>query len=315
MHPMNAVSSRSVRRLVVACAVSLGMLGAVATGAATIHLAAQTPGAAPASSPSPGSLVLIGGGSPVDESLFRKVIELAGGPDAPLVMIPTAGGAVRYDDSFRGLAQLKQAGARNVQLLHTLDRRVADTEAFAAPLKAARGVFIFGGTNAYLAEAYIGTRTHEALRDVLRRGGVIAGSSAGAEIQGSFMPRGQTGDENGTVLIGDHTEGFGFLPGAAVDAHVLVLNRHFDMLEILRRDPSLLGIGLDEQTAIVVQGNSFEVMGRSYVAIYDATRRLAQEGTFYFLRPGDRFNLQTREPSRPTAPTPPFSRLRPAGQP
>jgi cyanophycinase-like exopeptidase len=115
------------------------------------------------------------------------------------------------------------------------------------------------------------------------------------------------------VLIGDHTTGFGFLPGTAVDAHVLVLNRHFDMLEILRRDPSLLGIGLDEQTAIVVRGQEFEVMGRSYVAIYDSRRRIPPDGTFYFLRPGDRFNLQTREPFRPSAPTPPFTRLRPAG--
>ena len=303
-----------VRPFITICPASLPLVLAVVLCLAVPPLAtAESETQAPPAAPGPGSLVLIGGGSPLDEGLFRKVIELAGGPDAPLVIIPTAGGAATFDESFRGLAQFRQAGARNLQLLHTLERRIADSEAFVAPLKTARGVFLFGGTNAYLAEAYIGTRTHDALRDVLRRGGVVAGSSAGAEIQGSFMPRGQTGDENGTVLIGDHTTGFGFLPGTAVDAHVLVLNRHFDMLEILRRDPSLLGIGLDEQTAIVVRGQEFEVMGRSYVAIYDPRRRIPPDGTFYFLRPGDRFNLQTREPSRPSAPTPPFTRLRPAG--
>jgi cyanophycinase len=312
---MTPVTFSSVRRLACAPVRPLVIVSVLAGLLLSARGPAEGQSATRGGVMSPGSLVLIGGGSPVDDSLFRKVIELAGGPDAPLVMIPTAGGATSYDASFRGLAQLRQAGARNVQLLHTLDRRVADTEAFVAPLKSARGVFIFGGTNAYLADAYLHTRTHEALQDVLRRGGVLAGSSAGAEVQGTFMPRGQTGDENGTVLIGDHTEGFGFLPGTAIDAHVLVLNRHFDMREILRRDPSLLGIGLDEQTAIVVQGTTFEVMGRSYVAIYDATRRLAPDGDFYFLKAGDRFNLQTREPSRPGAPTPPFSRLQPAHQP
>ena len=312
---MTSATFPHLRRLTRSVGVSLLLLSMLAGLTTTTLVRAQQPSPPPVGVPGSGSLVLIGGGSPIDDTLFRKVIELAGGPDAPLVMIPTAGGAVSYDASFRGLAQIRQAGARNVQLLHTLDRRVADTEAFVAPLRTARGVFIFGGTNAVLADAYLGTRTHEALREVLHRGGVIAGSSAGAEIQGSFMPRGQTGDENGTVLIGDHTDGLGFLPGTAVDAHVLVLNRHFDMLEILRRNPSLLGIGLDEQTAIVVQGTSFEVMGRSYVAIYDTSRRLSPDGSFYFLRPGDRFNLQTREPSRPNAPTPPFSRLRRTGQP
>jgi cyanophycinase-like exopeptidase len=65
--------------------------------------------------------------------------------------------------------------------------------------------------------------------------------------------------------------------------------------------PELLGIGLDEQAAIVVRDGEFEVLGESYVLIYDNDRVVPPSGPFYFLRPGDRFNLQTREATRPAA--------------
>lgn len=248
--------------------------------------------------PARGSLVLVGGGSPVDASILKSVIELAGGRDAPLVLIPTAGGAASYGETFGPLVALRDAGAANVRLLHTDDRAVADSDAFTAPLRTAAGVFISGGTNALLADAYLDTRTHRALSALLDRGGVVAGSSAGAEVQGSFMPRGQTGDANGDVLIGDHHTGFGFLRNVAVDAHVLVKNRHFDLLEITRLHPELLGLGLDEQTAIVVRAEAFEVIGRSYVLVYDRERTIPPDGGFYFLRPGDRYDLRTREGTR-----------------
>ena len=75
-------------------------------------------------------------------------------------------------------------------------------------------------------------------------------------------------------------------------------NRHFDLLEVLEAHPGLLGIGIDEDTAIVVQGNRFEVIGQRYVAIYDNSRVLPNGGGFYFLQPGDRYDLSTREPMR-----------------
>ena len=246
-----------------------------------------------------GSLVLIGGGQPLDDILIKRVIELAGGPEELIVIIPTAGGAATYDDSFRGVVQFRQAGARNLRLLHTRDRSVADSESFVEPLRRARGVFIFGGTNAILADAYLGTRTQREITDILNRGGVVAGTSAGAEIQGSFMPRGNTNDPNGDVLIGDHQVGLNVLHRVAVDAHVLVRNRQFDMLQITNLHPELLGIAIDEQTAIVVQQDQFEVVGRSYVLIYDNQRSIPPSGGFYFLKSGDRYNLRTREATGP----------------
>ena len=110
-------------------------------------------------------------------------------------------------------------------------------------------------------------------------------------------------------MIGDHTEGLGFLGGVAVDQHWLARNRHFDLLEVVEARPELLGIGIDEDTAIVVEGDAFEVIGRSYVGIYGSTHLLAPAGRFYVLRAGDRFDLAERRATRPLRQHVPFPQV------
>ena len=82
--------------------------------------------------PTKGSLVVVGGNMQ-DERIVKRFIDLAGGSDAPIVVIPTAGGAENYDQSWQGLRQFKNAGAKNLTVLHTYDRAVADTEKFVEP--------------------------------------------------------------------------------------------------------------------------------------------------------------------------------------
>lgn len=259
-------------------------------------LAAQQPEPAPPQvGPENGSLVVVGGAMRSPE-IYQRFIELAGGPDAHIVLVPTAGGAEEYDEFYPGMNAWREAGARDLTLLHTTDPEVADTEAFVEPLKTARGVFFFGGRQWRLVDAYGGTRTEEAFREVLERGGVIGGSSAGASIQGSFLVRGDTGAN--TIMMGDHQRGFGYLRDVGIDQHVLRRNRQFDMIAVIEAHPDLLGIGLDEDTAIVVQGDRFEVIGRSYAIIYDNQTTTDSGGRFYFLAPGDRFDLATREATR-----------------
>ena len=192
----------------------------------------------------------------------------------------------------------RDAGARNLTLLHTIDPAEADTDAFVEPLRTAGGVFFFGGRQWRLVDAYGGTKTEEAFREVLERGGVIGGSSAGASIQGSFLVRGDT--RTNEIMMGDHQRGFGYLRNVGIDQHVLRRNRQFDMIEVIEAHPDLLGIGLDEDTAIVVQGDRFEVIGRSYAIIYDNQTTTGESGRFYFLAPGDRYDLANREATRPT---------------
>ncbi|HEX9760210.1 MAG TPA: cyanophycinase [Candidatus Acidoferrales bacterium] len=246
--------------------------------------------------PKSGSLVVVGGAMR-NEAIVKRFIDLAGGPGAPIVLIPTAGGAESYHQDSAGARQFRAAGAANVTVLHTYSRAVADTEEFAAPLRTARGVFFGGGRHWRLADAYLNTRTHRELRALLDRGGVIGGTSAGATILGSFMVRGDT--SGNTIMVGDHVEGLGFLRNVTVDQHVLRRNRQFDLIPVIEQHPHLLGIGIDEDTAIVVRGDEFEVIGSSYVLIYDNRRSIQPGGRFYFLAPGDRYNLKTRQGVRP----------------
>lgn len=270
-----------------------------ATLALATLLALGTPSHAHAQAgPESGSLVIVGGALS-DPEIVGTFLEMAGGPDAKIVVVPTAGGGddEAYGDDCRCIRQLEGAGATNLHVLHTYDPAEADTEAFVEPLLDADAVWFPGGRQWRLADAYLGTRTEEEFHAVLERGGVIGGSSAGASIQADFMVR---GDTNGNrAVIGDHTEGFGFITGVGIDQHLLPRNRHFDLLEVIREHPEILGIGLDEDTAIIVEGDEFRVTGSGYVAIYDAEADLdLNGGSFYFLEPGDRFDLSTRTPMR-----------------
>lgn len=267
-------------------------IGLVAALGAAGSVAAQVPRVGPEN----GTLVVVGGAMQSEE-IYRRFIELAGGPNAPIVLIPTAAGDDEYDDSYAGLAAWREHGARNLTVLHTTDPTTADTEDFVRPLTRASAVFFFGGRQWRLVEAYAGTRTEVELRRVLERGGVIGGTSAGASVLGSYLVRGDT--ETNEVIMGDYEVGFGYLRGVAIDQHVLRRNRHFDMLELLDAHPDLLGIGLDEDTAIVVRGDRFEVIGESYALIYDRRTTTGRDGTFYFLAPGDGYDLGTRRATRP----------------
>jgi len=267
-----------------------------------VSLPAQTIG------PDRGTLVIVGGAMQ-DPAIVKRFIELAGGPDAPIVIIPTAGDADEYDQNYSGLKQWREHGATNLTVVHTRDQKVAETEAFVKPIRAARGVFFAGGRQWRLADAYLKTLTHRALDELLARGGVIGGSSAGASILTSFMVRGDT--KSNEKMIGDHTVGLGFLKNAAVDQHLLRRNRQFDMLAVIEQHPELLGIGLDEDTAIVVHGDQFEVIGQSYAVIYSNIPVAGASGRFFFMGAGDRFDMKTRKATRQGAEWRPLPGVRP----
>ena len=109
---------------------------------------------------------------------------------------------------------------------------------------------------------------HAALLELFNRGGVFMGTSAGATIMGTLLVGGDARK--------DLTKPFPFPPAlnlftnTAIDQHVLARNRQFDLIPVIEQHPHLLGIAIDESTAIVVQGNEFSVLGKSYAMVYDA---------------------------------------------
>ena len=247
-----------------------------------------------------GTLMLAGGATRPE--LYAEFVQLAGGADAEIVYVPTAAQSVDVAETrafVRENAAAVGASPDNMTVLHTRDSLEADTDAFAAPLDAADAVWFSGGRQWRLVDAYSGTKTLEGFRSVLDRGGVIGGSSAGATIQGSFLVRGDTATNQ--IMMGNHQEGFGFLPHSAVDQHLLARNRQYDLIPVIEAHPDLLGIGIDENTALVVRGDTARVTGESKVAIYDHRRWIEADSTlrrddkFFFLEPGDRLDLRTRQ--------------------
>ncbi len=249
--------------------------------------------------PASGSLVIAGGGR-LSDTIIRRFIDLAGGVEARIVLVPTAEGAASCTESAADF--LKSRGAKNVVIMHTGSRDTANSEAFTRPLEHATGVWFGGGRQWRLVDSYGGTRTEVMFRKVLERGGVIGGSSAGATIQGSFLVRGDT--HNNQIMMGDHQQGFGYITNIAIDQHVLARNRQFDMFEVIRAHPELLGISIDENTAAIVSGDTLRVLGASYILIYDGNfwsregadlKTLpASESRFFMIRQGDRYDLRQR---------------------
>ncbi len=255
--------------------------------------------------PEKGHLLIVGGGK-VTPEIWNRFVELAGGSQASIVIIPTAG-----DDSAINSGRtpeknmLTSLGVQDITILHTRDQKVANTENFVAPLRKATAIWFTGGRQWKLADAYLQTLAHREFNALLQRGGVIGGSSAGATIQGSFLLRGDTKGNN--ILEGDHVQGLDFIHNVAIDQHVLRRNRQFDLIEVIKAHPNLLGIGIDESTGIVVQQNTFEVIGNSYVAIYDAAQLNRGDnspasngikGPFFFVGKGQFFDLKTRKTIR-----------------
>ena len=252
--------------------------------------------------PENGALVIVGGGG-VTDTILKEYVALAGGIDSPMVVIPTAGGADNYDQEHNFAKKLREFGVKKVTVMHTYDRKEADTDTFTKPLLDAKAIWFGGGRQWRLADAYLGTKTETLIWEVLNKGGVVGGSSAGATIQGSYLARGDS--KNNQIMMGDHETGFGFIKNIAIDQHVMARNRQFDMLEIIKEKPELLGIGIDERTAIVVKGDTFEVIGQGKVLIYDGTfwsregsnlKKLPpKQDIFYALQMSDSYNLKQRK--------------------
>jgi cyanophycinase len=253
--------------------------------------------------PAKGTLLIVGGGRMDGTGIIEKFIHLAGGSDAKFVIVPTAGGNKTRDGQIRVfneeavLAHWKKRGLKNVRMLHTHDPKVADTEEFIKPLREANAVWFEGGRQWNIVDSYMNTATYREFHKVLERGGVIGGSSAGATIQGDYLVRGAiAGPDIMMTPEPEHERGFNFLRKTAIDQHINTRNRWDDLIPVIKKYPNLLGIGLSEGTAIIVNGDRFEVMGMWKVAIHDNSRAYQPwEKPYYVLSPGDVYNMKTRQ--------------------
>ncbi|MFN9288118.1 MAG: cyanophycinase [Planctomyces sp.] len=211
-----------------------------------------------ASTVSKGALVIVGGGG-MPQSIVDRFVQLAGGENASIVVLPTA--VPRDQTDLRVPGFLARAGVKKVTVLDQRGPEEVSSETFRSALKEATGIWFGGGRQWNFVDAYENTDAVAAFHEVLQRGGVIAGSSAGATIQGEFLVRGHPLG-NQVMMAEGYERGFAFLPGSAIDQHFAQRGRQPDLLPVIQRHPQLLGVGLDEATAIVVQGSRAEVVGQ-----------------------------------------------------
>ena len=231
---------------------------------------------------SSGTLVICGGGEISDEVLDQFVVA-AGGEEARVVVITTASQTADSDEIEDELEYWRSQKLSRLTILHTRSRETANDPEFASPLADATGVWFGGGNQAWLTDTYLGTVSERMIHNVMRRGGVVGGISAGAAVMSSVMIRnGEISPEMG--------RGFGFLPGTVIDQHFLARNRQERLLGALAQHPGLVGLGIDEGAAVVVRGGRLRVVGDSDVVacISQSSGRPAKVAT---LRPGEQASL------------------------
>lgn len=254
-----------------------------------------------------GHLVLIGGGEKPPE-VMRTFVELAGGPAAPIVVIPTASAApdtgAYYVKLFKedyGCSDVVSLGIRS-----PADARRPEYVELAAR---AGGIFFGGGDQVRILTALANSPVLAAIRAAFARGAAIGGTSAGTACQSPLMLTGE-GDFSGirsrSVELWD---GLGFFRGVIVDQHFLARQRQNRLISVILEHPEYLGVGIDEDTAVWVRPDgTFTVMGRNAVMVVDAAaaklgrqpKDTGQDGLgahglkVHVLLPGEVFDTRTR---------------------
>ena len=266
--------------------------------------------AALAQGPAPkGHLVLIGGGDKPPEAM-RKFVELAGGPQALIVAIPTASSEPDTGSYYVKLFK-EEYGCVNVTALEIKSKADAMRPDYAELAGRAGGIFFGGGDQIRITNALLGTPVGTAIADAFARGAVIGGTSAGTACQSEPMI---TGEGDFKVIRANSVElwhGFGFFRGVVVDQHFIARQRSNRLFSVILEHPDLLGVGVDEDTAVWVRPDeTFQVIGKSCVMVLDAkgaevSRQPVETAQdllgvhgmrVHILLPGESFDLARRAP-------------------
>lgn len=235
-----------------------------------------------------GTLVLVGGGEVTTE--IRKLISnagQAGQPKSCLVIITTSSYYADTEQPIFWTEPWLDQGFESIEILHTRDRAKADTPEFNEPLDRATAVWVTGGDQARFTEAYMGTKTEAMLQEVIARGGVVSGTSAGAAMASKVM----IADGQDEPLI---SVGLDLLPDAIVDQHFANRNRFTRLKKAVALHPTRLGIGIDESTAAVFRGRSMTVVGEGNVHLVFPKTEFASEET-KTIKPGTQWLDWTTE--------------------
>jgi cyanophycinase len=220
-----------------------------------------------------GTVIVIGGAEDKvrDRLILGRFVALAGGRDARIAVISTASSmGPEAGERYRSI--FTELGAAAVIPLHAVTRTQANDEHIARQVRDASGVFMTGGNQLRLSSMIGGTRLADAIMTRFQAGSVVAGTSAGASAVSSHMIAFGASGATPKHRMAQIAAGLGLLPGVIVDQHFQQRNRLGRLLSLIAQNPSLLGLGVDEDTAGVVGPDSvMEVIGRGSVTVVDGS--------------------------------------------
>jgi cyanophycinase len=260
---------------------------------------------------SKGQLVIIGGAEDRegDCRVLREFVRRAGGTQARVVVMTAATELPREvgEDYIRVFERL---GVEDVRIVDTVTREDADSSSALEAIEKATGVFFTGGDQARIISILKDTPLDTAIHKRYSEGAVVGGTSAGAAMMPDMMIVEGDSQTNPRVEIVEMGPGMAFLPGIVVDQHFLQRGRLGRLLSALSQQPAVLGFGIDENTAVIVNGNEFEVIGEGAVTVVDvaeithtnADKILKDEplaicgAKLHILPDGYRFDLSARKP-------------------
>jgi cyanophycinase len=257
-----------------------------------------------------GTLVIIGGAEDKEGDcvVLREFVRAAGGVKAKIAVM-TAATSLPGEVGDDYIHVFERLGAESVHVVHTDRREDSEREESIRTIEQMTGIFFTGGDQSRIVEYIKGTSLDKAIHQRYQQGAVIGGTSAGAAMMPDEMIVGGASVSNPSVDAVEMGPGMGFLPGIVVDQHFAQRGRLGRLLAALVIQPAVLGIGIDEDTAIIVKDDEFEVVGRGAITVVDETTAthnnlegLLQDEPIaicgvklHILPHGYRFNLKTRQ--------------------
>ena len=249
----------------------------------------------------------------VDEGILFHVVKEAGGEDANIVIIPTAS-SIPLEVGENYLTAFETLGCKNVSVLDIRSLEDSETENAINLIKNANCIMFSGGDQSKIADKIGGSSIHEILKERYQneKGFVIAGTSAGAMVMANEMIAGGSATESfvkGAVLM---RNGLGLIPELIIDTHFIRRGRFGRQSEAIAKFPNLLGIGLAEDTGMIIKnGNDCTVIGSGMTIIFDGSKlthnneKVLQEGTpmtmanltVHVLSNGDQYDIKNRKVS------------------
>ena len=258
-----------------------------------------------------GHLVIIGGGD-FPDYVMKKIIDLAGGKDSKIIVIPNASSEPE-ESAVYIVEEFKNLGCTNVNYI-LFTKSDANKDSLIDKLSGATGIFFGGGDQAFLTRDLLGTKLLDAIKNIYENGGVISGTSAGAAVMSHVMITGNELKNNDSTDIFitiekenvENIEGFGFLNTVIIDQHFIKRKRLNRLISLVLENPDLIGVGIDEETSIIVNpGNTFDVLGENQVMIFNPSNALnikedsrgnlgVENLKVDILLSGDKYDLKTR---------------------